>query len=112
MAERAWRCLADEALGLFAYGDLCGMPADRSSNRKGKTMEGPTWCAACGAPLKEGFVFSTKDGAFSFAHEVPNAFENAKGAPGFTPITSLKVGGRTSIPAYACRDCRTITIAY
>lgn len=28
--------------------------------------------------MTEGFLFSSKDGAFSFVKEVPNVFENAK----------------------------------
>lgn len=75
-------------------------------------MEKHAFCAACGAPLEEGFMFSTKDGALSFADKVPSAFENAKDAPGFTPITSLKVGGRASVPAHRCQTCKTIVVGY
>lgn len=69
-------------------------------------------CPVCGNELEEGFLFSTKDGAFSFAKDVPSTFVNAKKMPGFTEITAPKVGGRTSLPARICRTCKTITIDY
>lgn len=52
--------------------------------------------------MRKGYLFSSKDGAFSFADEVPGAFENAKNADGFVKLTELKVGGRTSVEA--CRS--------
>ncbi|WP_206214079.1 PF20097 family protein [Adlercreutzia sp. ZJ154] len=67
-------------------------------------------CSVCGTELEKGYLFSTKDGAFSFADEVPGALNNARNAPGFTEVTSHKVGGRTSVPAEICRKCGTLLI--
>ena len=39
--------------------------------------------------MRKGYLFSSKDGAFSFANEVPGVFENAKNAEGFVEITKL-----------------------
>lgn len=69
-------------------------------------------CPKCGKEMKEGWLFSSKDGAFSFANEVPKAFENAKSADGFVKLTGLKVGGRTSMKAFCCGMCRMIIIQY
>lgn len=35
-------------------------------------------CSICEKEMKKGYLFSSKDGAFSFANEVPGVFENAK----------------------------------
>lgn len=35
-------------------------------------------CSNCGKEMRKGYLFSSKDGAFSFANEVPGVFENAK----------------------------------
>lgn len=35
-------------------------------------------CPKCGKEMRKGYLFSSKDGAFSFANEVPGVFENAK----------------------------------
>ena len=35
-------------------------------------------CPKCGKEMRNGYLFSSKDGAFSFASEVPSALENAK----------------------------------
>ena len=67
-------------------------------------------CKSCGGRLEEGFLFGTKDGALSFAHEVPSAFENAGNAPGFARVATLKVGGRVSAPARICRACGIVTV--
>lgn len=69
-------------------------------------------CPKCGKEMKKGYLFSSKDGAFSFASEVPSALENAKNTDGFVKLTGLKVGGRTSVEAYRCNACRRITIQY
>ena len=37
-------------------------------------------CSNCGKEMRKGYLFSSKDGAFSFANEVPGVFENAKNA--------------------------------
>ncbi|WP_455192736.1 PF20097 family protein [Gemmiger sp.] len=69
-------------------------------------------CPKCGKGMRKGYLFSSKDGAFSFANEVPSVLENAKNANGFVKLTELKVGGRTSVEACCCDVCRTITIQY
>lgn len=69
-------------------------------------------CPKCGNEMRNGYVFCSKDGAFSFANEVPGAFENAKSTDGFVMLTGLKVGGRTSIAACCCDTCRIILIHY
>ena len=56
-------------------------------------------CPKCGKEMRKGYLFGSKDGAFSFADEVPGSFENAKNADGFVKLTELKVGGRTSVEA-------------
>ena len=37
-------------------------------------------CSKCGKEMRKGYLFSSKDGAFSFANQVPGVFENAKNA--------------------------------
>ena len=69
-------------------------------------------CPKCGKEMRKGYLFSSKDGAFSFANEVPGALENAKNAEGFVKLTGLKVGGRTSLPVCRCDVCRMILISY
>lgn len=69
-------------------------------------------CPKCGKETRKGYLFSSKDGAFSFANEVPGALENAKNANGLVKLTGLKVGGRTSVEACCCDACRTIMIQY
>lgn len=69
-------------------------------------------CPKCGKEMRKGYLFSSKDGAFSFADKVPSALENAKNAEGFVKLTGLKAGGRTSVEACCCDACRTITIQY
>ena len=69
-------------------------------------------CPKCGKEMEKGRLFSSKDGAFSFANEVPGALENAKNAEGFVKLTGLKVGGRTSVEACSCDVCRMILISY
>ena len=62
--------------------------------------------------MKKGYLFSSKDGAFSFAEKVPSAFENAHNAEGFVQITKLKAGHRTSIAANCCECCRIVVLEY
>ena len=69
-------------------------------------------CPKCGKEMRKGYLFSSKDGAFSFANEVPSALENARKADGFVKLTTLKVGGRASVEAYRCDACGMITIQY
>ena len=44
-------------------------------------------CPKCGKEMRKGYLFGSKDGAFSFANEVPGSFENAKNADGFVKLT-------------------------
>ena len=69
-------------------------------------------CPKCGKEMRKGYLFGRKDGAFSFADEVPDSFENAKNADGFVKLTELKVGGRTSMEACCCEACRLVVISY
>ena len=69
-------------------------------------------CPKCGKEMRKGYLFSSKDGAFSFANEVPGALENAEHAEGFVKLTGLKVGGRTSVPACCCDACRVVNLQY
>ena len=69
-------------------------------------------CPKCGKEMRKGYLFGSKDGAFSFANEVPSALEPAKNADGFVRITGLKSGGRTSVEAGCCDACRMILIQY
>ena len=62
--------------------------------------------------MRKGYLFGSKDGAFSFANEVPGSFENAKNADGFVKLTELKVDGRTSVEARCCEVCRLVVISY
>ena len=43
-------------------------------------------CPKCGKAMREGYLFTSKDGAFSFANTVPGVFENAKNADGLSLI--------------------------
>lgn len=63
-------------------------------------------CPKCGNEMESGYLFSSKDGAFSFAKEVPGVFKNAKTAEGFVKITDLKPSHRTRLPAFLCENCR------
>ena len=69
-------------------------------------------CPKCGKEMRKGYLFSSKDGALSFANEVPSALENAKDADGFVKLTELKIGGRTNVEACCCNMCRMIIISY
>ena len=69
-------------------------------------------CPECGKEMREGYLFCSKDGAFSFANEVPGVFENAKNADGFVKITDLKASHRTRVPASICEECRTVMLKY
>jgi len=46
-------------------------------------------CPKCGKEMRNGYLFSSKDGAFSFANEVPSALENAKNTEEFVKLTGL-----------------------
>ena len=42
-------------------------------------------CPKCGKEMEKGWLFSSKDGAFSFANEVPGALEKAAHFDGEIP---------------------------
>ena len=69
-------------------------------------------CPKCGKEMKTGYLFGSKDGAFSFANEVPGALEPAKHAAGFVKITGLNAGHRASVEACCCDGCRMVIISY
>ena len=59
-----------------------------------------------------GGSFTSKDGAFSFAEEVPGVFANASKAPGFVKITPLKASHRVNMKAELCEACRVAVFRY
>ena len=71
-------------------------------------------CPECGKEMREGYLFCSKDGAFSFANEVPGVFENAKNADGFVKITDLKASHRTRVKvrrkSFSARHWKTTKI--
>ncbi len=69
-------------------------------------------CPKCGKEMNQGYLFGSKDGAFSFAKKVPGAFENARNAEGFVEITALKAGRRTRVEASCCEECRMVVLEY
>lgn len=69
-------------------------------------------CPNCGTEMRKGYLFGSKDGAFSFAKEVPSAFTQARSAEGFAALTGLKIGGRTSMKACLCDACRIVIVRY
>ena len=69
-------------------------------------------CPKCGQEMRKGYLFTTKDGAFSFADEVPSILKNAKHATGFVEITPVKPNHRTRIEAYCCESCRLVQFNY
>lgn len=69
-------------------------------------------CPECGKEMRKGYLFASKDGAFSFAAKVPGVFENAGESDGFVRITDIKVGRRTSAKACLCDTCRMLIVRY
>lgn len=69
-------------------------------------------CPECSIEMRDSFLFCSKDGAFSFADEVPGVFENAKNAAGFVKITELKPSHRAHVSASVCEACRTVIFHY
>lgn len=69
-------------------------------------------CPKCGIKMRKGYLFASKDGAFSFADEVPGVFERASKAKGFVEITPLKASRRTNIEAECCEKCRMVAFQY
>ena len=85
----------------------------RTSDRRQKANEVIEMkCPHCGKEMKEGYLFTTKDGAFSFAEEVPGVFTNASKAPGFVKITPLKASHRVNMKAELCEACRVGVFRY
>ncbi len=66
----------------------------------------------CGKEMKEGYLFTTKDGAFSFADEVPRMMKSAKDLAGFIEITPMELGHRVRIEACCCEACRLVQFRY
>ena len=62
--------------------------------------------------MRKGYLFASKDGAFSFAEEVPGVFEKADKAKGFVKITPLKAGHRTNIAVECCDVCHLVMLEY
>ena len=69
-------------------------------------------CPNCGKEMREGYLFCSKDGAFSFGARVPGVFENAKNVEGFVKITELKPSHRTQVRASICEACRKVLFDY
>lgn len=69
-------------------------------------------CPKCGKEMKQGYLFATKDGAFSFANEVPGILKNAKNVEGYIEITPMKLNHRTSVAACCCEDCKLVQFEY
>lgn len=69
-------------------------------------------CPKCGKTMRDGYLFSSKDGAFSFANDVPSMFKNARKVSGFVKITDLQPSKRIRIKASICEDCKKIDFDY
>ena len=65
-------------------------------------------CPKCGKEMRKGYLFGSKDGAFSFADEVPGSFENAKNADGFVKLTELNYD-RDNIQYWGRRSALLLT---
>lgn len=69
-------------------------------------------CPECGKEMRSGYLFCSKDGAFSFANKVPGLFEKAKNADGFVKITEPKPSHRTRVAASICEECKVVIFKY
>lgn len=69
-------------------------------------------CPKCGKQMRKGYLFASKDGAFSFGDEVPGVFEKGSRVKGFVEITPLQPGHRTHVTAECCEECRMIVFQY
>ena len=69
-------------------------------------------CTDCGKEMRDGYLFCSKDGAFSFAYKVPGVFENAKNAEGFVIITELIASHLTRVAASISEECKTVIFKY
>ena len=89
------------------------MGSEAFQNHPGTAKKGdPMNCPICNQEMRKGFLFSSKDGAFSFANEVPGVFHNARHTDGFVEITPLKPSHRTRVEAYCCEACRLVQFQY
>ena len=62
-------------------------------------------CPKCGREMREGYLFCSKDGAFSFANEVPGVFENARSADEKTPRRLVSVSGELLLSGAGSAAC-------
>ena len=69
-------------------------------------------CPKCEKDMRRSYLFSSKDGAFSFADKVPGVLENAKNTEGFVKLTGSQVGSRTSVETCLCGACRMLIVPY
>lgn len=69
-------------------------------------------CPESGKEMRSGYLFCSKDGAFSFANKVPGLFEKAKNADGFVKITEPKPSHRTRVAASICEECKVVIFKY
>lgn len=61
-------------------------------------------CPECGKEMRKGYLFASKDGAFSFAAKVPGVFENAGSRMALSESqTSRWDAGRARKPASVTR---------
>lgn len=67
-------------------------------------------CETCLNLLEEGYLFSSKDGALSYALKIPGVFENAKETKGYIQVTTGVLGKRSAIKAYYCKTCHKFII--
>ena len=69
-------------------------------------------CQKCGKEMRKGYLFSSKEGAISFANEMPGFFDMARRADGFVKITGYDMWQRAGVSACCCDACRTILIRF
>ena len=86
----------------------------REESRAHRIIEGENQmnCPNCNQEMRKGFLFATKDGAFSFANEVPSMVRNAKTVDGFVEITPVRPNHRVRIEAFCCESCRLVQFRY
>ena len=65
-----------------------------------------------GKDMRRGYLFSSKDGAFSFADKVPGVLEKCQKYRRLCKAHRLKVGSRTSVEACLCGACRMLILPY
>ena len=69
-------------------------------------------CPECGKEMRNGYLFCSKDGAFSFANEVPGVFMDAKKLTDLLKLPKLNRVTRTNIAASICENCKTVILKY